>query len=106
MLRAVADLPAVPPASVDVGFAFGGVHPGKLHAHGRVVDAHKVYYSIGMVGRYELHVGLRGQSIPLPGSPFQLQVRPGPASAGSSTGRQRGSRRCRQWRGRPNQRGR
>ena len=78
---AVADLPAVPPASVDVGFAFGGVHPGKLHAHGRVVDAHKVYYSIGMVGRYELHVGLRGQSIPLPGSPFQLQVRPGPASA-------------------------
>ena len=46
-----------------------------------MVDTHKVYYSIGLVGVYELHIGLREQSIPLPGSPFRLQVRPGPASA-------------------------
>ena len=78
---AIADLPAVPAPTIDVGFAFGGVHPGRLHAHGRLVDSHKVYYSIGLVGSYELHIGLREQSIPLPGSPFRLEVRPGPASA-------------------------
>jgi len=45
-----------------------------------------VYYSIGLVGTYHLHVGLRQQqSMPLPGSPFKLQVVAGPAHA-SGTG--------------------
>ena len=35
----------------------------------------------GLVGTYRLHVGLRSQQQPLPGSPFKLSVCPGPASA-------------------------
>ena len=36
-------------------------------------------FSIGKVGRYLLHVRLRHQGLPLPGSPFRLVVTPGPA---------------------------
>lgn len=67
-----------------VGFAFGGVEPGRLHAHGKVVEQHKVYYSIGLVGTYRLHVGLRQQQMPLPGSPFKLVVVAGAAHASST----------------------
>ena len=68
-----------------VGFAFGGVEPGRLHAHGKVVETHKVFYSIGLVGTYRMHVGLRQQAMPLPGSPFKLKVVPGPAIASSTS---------------------
>jgi hypothetical protein len=64
-----------------VASADGGVHPGKLHAHGKLVETHRVTYSIGKVGEYELHIGLRQQAMPLPGSPFRLRVSPGVASA-------------------------
>ena len=67
-----------------IGFAFGGIEPGRLHAHGRVVEWHKVFYSIGLVGTYRLHVALRHQSMPIPGSPFDLSVVPGPANAGAT----------------------
>ena len=66
------------------GFAFGGLDPGTLHAHGKLVKVHAVHYSIGLAGRYKLHVGLRQQMQPLPGSPFQLLVEPGSAYAASS----------------------
>ena len=66
------------------GFAFGGVDPGTLHAHGKLVKVHAVHYSIGLAGRYKLHVGLRQQMQPLPGSPFDLVVEPGHAYAASS----------------------
>ena len=62
-------------------FAFGGVHPGILHAHGRLYDWHKVSYSIGVAGEYLLHVRLRSQAAALPGSPFLLRVEPGAAFA-------------------------
>jgi len=68
-----------------IGFAYGGVEPGRLHAKGRLIETHRVKYSIGVVGTYELHIGLRHQGMPLPGSPFLLKVSPGLASA-SSTG--------------------
>ena len=72
-----------------VGFAFGGVEPGRLHAHGKPVDCHRVLYSIAKCGQYKLHVGLRQQiiggkvvkSVALPGSPFDLTVLPGGAHA-------------------------
>ena len=67
-----------------VGFAFGGVEPGRLHARGRLIEVHKVFYSIGLVGLYRLHVGLRQQQMPLPGSPFKLKVIAGPAHASST----------------------
>ena len=67
-----------------VGFAYGGVSPGTLHAHGQLVRTHTVYYSIGLAGKYKLHVGLRQQSAPLPGSPFDLLVAPGAAFAPST----------------------
>ena len=67
-----------------IGFAFGGVDPGTLHAHGQVVKHHTVKYSIGLAGRYRLHVGLRQQSVALPNSPFLLTVTPGNAHARSS----------------------
>ena len=63
----------------NVGFAFGGVHPGHLHSKGQLHDTHKVHYSIGRVGRYLLHVRLRQAARSLPGSPFALEVSPGPA---------------------------
>ena len=64
-----------------IGFAFGGVEPGRLHAHGQLVETHKVIYSIAMTGTYRLHVGLRHDGIELPGSPFLLRVSAGSASA-------------------------
>ena len=63
-----------------VGYAFGGVHPGYLHAKGRLHEKHTVSYSVGRVGRYLLHVRLRQQALPVPGSPFALTVRPGVAN--------------------------
>ena len=66
------------------GFAFGGVDPGTLHAHGKLVKVHAVHYSIGLAGKYKLHIGLRQQMLPLPGSPFDLLVEPGSAYAASS----------------------
>ena len=66
------------------GFAFGGVEPGTLHAKGHVVKVHTVRYSIGIAGRYRLHVGLREQSVALPGSPFSLTILPGSAHAGAT----------------------
>ena len=64
-----------------IGFAFGGVEPGRLHARGQLVETHKVHYSIAMCGIYKLHVGLRHEGIELPGSPFLLHVTAGAASA-------------------------
>lgn len=68
-----------------IGFAFGGMDPGRLHAHGRPHDTHRVFYSIARVGSYKLHVQLRVQGLPLPGSPFLLTVAPGPASASATS---------------------
>ena len=62
-----------------------GVYPGLLHAKGELVKTHAVRYSIGAAGRYLLHVGLRKQGFSLPGSPFHIEVKPGPAHAPSST---------------------
>ena len=62
-----------------IGFAYGGVDPGTLHAHGRLVKTHTVSYSIGKSGRYLLFVGLRNQKVAMPGSPFELTVEPGSA---------------------------
>jgi hypothetical protein len=71
--------------SVDpFGFAFGGVDPGTLHAHGKLVKVHSVHYSVGLARKYKLHVGLRQQERSLPGSPFELTVEPGVAYAASS----------------------
>ena len=67
-----------------LGFAFGGVDPGTLHAHGKLVKVHSVHYSVGLAGEYKLHVGLRQQMAPLPGSPFHLVVEPGYAYPASS----------------------
>ena len=63
------------------GFAFGGLTPGILHAHGRIAKVHTVQYSVGRAGKYKLHVNLRQQMIPMPGSPFDLTVAPGPGFA-------------------------
>ena len=67
-----------------VGFAFGGVDPGTLKAKGQLFKQHTVHYSIGRAGTYKLHVGLRQQSAPLPGSPFMLTIKPGVAYAPST----------------------
>lgn len=67
-----------------IGFAFGGVEPGVLHAQGKMHEVHKVSYSIGLAGHYLLHVRLRQQAAAVPGSPFNLQVLPGPAHAKST----------------------
>lgn len=64
-----------------IGFAYGGVDPGRLHAHGQLVEVHKVHYSIAMTGTYRLYVALRHDGVQLPGSPFLLTVVAGPASA-------------------------
>ena len=63
------------------GFAFGGVHPGTLHARGKLHEAHRVHYSIGLSGQYLLHVRFRQLAQTLPGSPFHLVVCPGSAHA-------------------------
>ena len=78
-----------------IGFAYGGVYPGKLHAKGQLVDQHEVRFSVGVSGSYLLYVSLRpphtpwpvsGQNAPslqddwqVPGSPFFLKVAPGRA---------------------------
>ena len=67
-----------------VGFGFGGVEPGVLHAHGKLHEVHKVSYSIGLSGPYLLHVRLRQQAMPIPGSPFLLDVAPAPAHGHAS----------------------
>lgn len=78
-----------------IGFAYGGVYPGTLHAKGKLVESHEVQFSIGLCGTYHLFVALRqsharssthriidessfddGQ---VPGSPFVLRVLPGKA---------------------------
>lgn len=64
-----------------IGFAFGGVEPGRLHAKGELIETHKVHYSIAVCGVYRFHVGLRHDGVELPGSPFLLHVTAGPASA-------------------------
>ena len=64
-----------------IGFAFGGVDPGILHAHGALHEVHKVSYSIGLAGDFLLHVRLRTSAAAIPGSPFRLHVSPGPAHA-------------------------
>ena len=67
-----------------VGFAYGGVSPGTLHAKGQLIRVHTVHFSVGLAGKYLLHVGLRQQATALPGSPFQLTVKPGAAYAPST----------------------
>ena len=67
-----------------IGLAYGGLYPGMLQTHGELVRTHQVSYSVGKAGKYLLHVGLRGQSAILPGSPFMLEVVPGPAHAPST----------------------
>ena len=69
---------------LGIGFGFGGVEPGTLHAHGQLHEVHRVSYSIGLAGEYLLHVRLRQQALALPGSPFKLTVRPGAAFAKST----------------------
>lgn len=69
------------PRKPSMGFAYGGVFPGTIHAHGQLVKQHSVSFSVGRAGTYFLHVGLRSTSLPLPGSPFQLTVWPGRAHA-------------------------
>lgn len=56
-----------------------------LHAGGKLVRTHTVRYSIGAAGHYKLHVGLRTQALPLPGSPFALYVAPSGAHAPSTS---------------------
>lgn len=67
-----------------VGFAFGGVHPGHLHSKGQILSAHKVSYSVDRAGKYLLHVRLRSQARPMPGSPFGLVVKPAAAHHSST----------------------
>lgn len=71
----------VSPRSRPNGFAYGGIYPGTIHAHGKLWETHTVSFSIGRAGCYYLHVGLRSSGLPLPGSPFALKVLPGHAHA-------------------------
>ena len=65
------------------GFAYGGVWPGVLHAHGKLHEVHRVSYSVARSGAYLLHVRLHQKAASLPGSPFLLDVAPGAAHAPS-----------------------
>ncbi len=67
-----------------IAFAFGGMEPGTLHAHGQLHEVHKVSYSIGLAGQYLLHVRMRQAAASLPGSPFVLSVVPASAYAKST----------------------
>ena len=67
-----------------IGFAFGGIEPGPLRSKGNIHETHKVSYSVGLVGRYLLHVRLRQAALPVPGSPFTLVVTPGKPHARST----------------------
>lgn len=66
------------------GFSFGGVYPGTLHAKGAVHEFHRVRYAVSVAGTYLLHVRLRKEAAPVPGSPFLLTVDPGPPYAAST----------------------
>ena len=61
---------------LSIGFAYGGLYPGVMHAKGQVHESHKCTYSVGRAGTYLLHVRLRNQALSLPGSPFELLVKP------------------------------
>ena len=66
-------------------FAFGGLSPGTLHAHGELPETHKCLYSVGRAGQYLLHVRLRKQAVAIRGSPFTLTIHSGPAYATSTS---------------------
>ena len=51
--------------------------PNSYPTHGRLAKVHTVHYSVGRAGQFKLHVNLRHQKTPLPGSPFNLTVSPG-----------------------------
>ena len=54
-----------------IGFAFGGIHPGTLHAHGHLFENHHVSYSIGLVGEVHCYVPFEptAQRSPTPSAP-------------------------------------
>jgi len=69
-----------------IGFAYGGIYPGRLHAKGQLVEKHEVHFSVAKCGAYLLYISLHGQSNQrgsasshVPGSPFTLYVAPGRA---------------------------
>ena len=69
-----------------IGFAYGGLYPGRLHAKGQLIEKHEVHFSVAKCGNYLLYVSLHGQSqhgghgnCRVPGSPFMLSVAPGRA---------------------------
>ena len=70
-----------------IGFAYGGVYPGRLHAKGKLFETHDVKFSIGVAGTYLLHVALRqphdqpsvAPPDVVPNSPFIMTVLPGKA---------------------------
>ena len=87
-----------------IGFAYGGMYPGRRHAKGQLVEKHEVHFSVGVCGNYMLYVNLRQPHTPgagltlqqaskgnetlgiggdwaVPGSPFALRVAPGKAYA-------------------------
>jgi uncharacterized membrane protein YgcG len=64
-----------------IGLAYGGMTPGPRSTRGAPTEHHTVHFSIGACGTYRLHVGLRSEALPLPGSPFDLQVVSGAAYA-------------------------
>ena len=67
------------------GFAFGGTKRVQMEPNGRyATDVHHVSYSVGLAGRYLLHVRLRKEGLPVPGSPFALEVMPGEPMAHTS----------------------
>ncbi len=53
-------------------------------AHHGALPCLQVSYSVGRVGKYLLHVRLRKQAAELPGSPFALTVKPGPAHSAAT----------------------
>ena len=64
-----------------IGFALSSLYPGRIHAHGKIVRAHRIHFSVGRSGVYRMFVGLRPQSKLLPGAPYAVNVLPGMASA-------------------------
>ena len=65
------------------GFAFGGTKPAP-RGRGKEGNIHHVSYSVGLAGQYLLHVRLRKEGLPVPGSPFSLEVTPGTPVAHAS----------------------
>ena len=74
-----------------IGFAFGGVNPGRLHARGQLVETHTVNYSIGMSGTYLLYVSLRQPHTPWASHGAAICKPAGETSAGGVGGFVRGS---------------